>query len=188
MRRAVFLDRDGVINEDRPDYVKNISELRVFEYVPECIRRLNAAGFCVFVVSNQQCVGKGIVSIAALHAIECEIVRVIGEGGGKINGFYYCTHLATQKCTCRKPEPGLLLQAAREHDVQLNASFMIGDSVKDVLAGNRAGCRTLLVLTGSVSAEDASELSCKPEYVARDLVDAVAYITRESGAEKEETS
>ncbi|MDH7602485.1 MAG: HAD family hydrolase [Armatimonadota bacterium] len=176
MRRAVFLDRDGVINEDRPDYVKSVAELKVFSFAPECIRKLNSAGFEVYVISNQQCVGKGIVSRAALHEIECEIERLVGRKGGKINGFYYCTHLANQECECRKPKPGLLLQAAREHNLDLQSSFMIGDSEKDVTAGHRAGCRTVVVLTGAVTAEDVSEFVAQPDFIARDLVDAVNYV------------
>lgn len=178
MHRAVFLDRDGVINEDRPDYVKNVGELRVYSYVPECIRRLNEAGLKVLVVSNQQCVAKGIVSHSALKEIEHEIVRLVGLGGGRIDGFYYCTHLSSEKCDCRKPEPGLLIRAAREHEVDLHQSIMIGDSEKDIIAGRQAGCRTILVLTGSLSMADVSSLSCLPDYIVQDLSEAVDYAIR----------
>ncbi len=184
MRRAVFLDRDGVINEDRPDYVKSVAELKIFPFVPDCIYRLNSAGFRVYVISNQQCVAKGLVSEADLYAIEFEIVRLLVGCGGKIDGFYYCTHLATQGCNCRKPKPGLLLQAAHEHDLDLGNSFVIGDSEKDLAAGREAGCRTVLVLTGKVSAEDVPALSIKPDFVARDLTEAVEYILAALSNEK----
>lgn len=188
MWRAVFLDRDGVINEDRPDYVKSVAELKVFPFVPECVRRLNSAGFRVYVISNQQCVAKGLLSKADLYAIESEIVRLVMDCGGKIDGFYYCMHLATQGCNCRKPKPGLLLQAAREHDLDLGNSFMIGDSEKDLAAGREAGCRTVLVLTGEVSVEDVSALSVKPDFVARDLTEAVSYILAVFSSKKEANS
>ncbi|MGQ9454949.1 MAG: D-glycero-alpha-D-manno-heptose-1,7-bisphosphate 7-phosphatase [Armatimonadota bacterium] len=178
MHRAVFLDRDGVINEDRPDYVKNVGELRVYSYVPECIRRLNEAGLKVLVVSNQQCVARGIVSYSDLEAIEHEITRLVKLGGGRIDGFYYCIHLASDKCKCRKPEPGLLIRAAHEHDIDLHQSIMIGDSEKDIVAGKQAGCRTILLLTGSVSAADVPSLSCLPDYIAQDLSEAVDYAIR----------
>ena len=104
--KAIFLDRDGVLNEDRDDYVKNVSELKVFPCVPDAIRRLNDAGFEVFVVSNQQGVAKGVISESDLQAIQAEITRRVTEAGGRISGFYYCKHLAADDCACRKPKPG----------------------------------------------------------------------------------
>ena len=176
MIRAVFLDRDGVINEDRDDYVKNLAELRVFENAPEAIRRLNDAEFEVFVVSNQQGVAKGDVSREDLLAIQDEIVRRVSSAGGRIAGFYYCTHLAQEGCSCRKPQPGLILRAAREHKIDLAQSVMIGDSEKDVLAGKSAGCGTVLVLSGFLTRDDAANIACRPDFAARDLSEAADYV------------
>ncbi len=181
MRKAVFLDRDGVINRDRDDYVRDLADLEVFPYAADAIRRLNEAGFEVIVVSNQQGVAKGMVSQEDLLAIQDEIARQVTSAGGRTAGFHYCTHLAQAACSCRKPEPGLILRAAREHDIDLAASFMIGDAEKDVLAGKRAGCGTVLVLTGSLTREQAPNLPCKPDFIARDLSEAADCLTGKSG-------
>lgn len=174
--KAVFLDRDGVINEDRDDYVKNIHELKVFPQVPETIRKLNDAGFAVFVISNQQGVAKGIIAEMDLYAIQNEIARQVESAGGKIAGFYYCTHLSSEKCACRKPQPGMLLRAAREHDVEFGESFMIGDSEKDVIAGKKVGCRTVLVLSGHVGSKGSMDDGCEPDHVASNLAEAADWV------------
>jgi len=174
--KAVFLDRDGVLNEDRDDYVKNVAELEVFPYVPQAIRRLNEAGFEVIVISNQQGVAKGLISESDLQAIQSEITRQVCEGGGRIAAFYYCRHLATDGCACRKPKPGLLQLAAKENDIDLGKTFMIGDSERDVLAGQCAGCRTVLVLSGMFTREDAERLPRQPEHIADNLAAAVDYV------------
>jgi len=174
--KAVFLDRDGVINEDRDDYVKNTHELKVFPGVPESIRKLNDAGYAVFVISNQQGVAKGIIAEMDLFAIQNEIARRVESVGGKIAGFYYCTHLSSENCSCRKPKPGMILQAAREHEIDLAESFMIGDSEKDVFAGRNAGCGTILVLSGHVGTKGSMEPGCAPDHVAPDLKEAVDWV------------
>lgn len=174
--RAVFLDRDGVINEDRDDYVKSVRELKVYPFAPAAIRRLNEAGLCTFVVSNQQGVAKGVISENDLHEIQNEISRQVEEAGGRITKFCYCKHLSSQECECRKPQAGMVIDMAREHGVQLNESVMVGDSEKDIIAGKRAGCRTVLVLTGKLTRNDAEHLAVKPDFVANDLSDATDYI------------
>lgn len=174
--KAVFLDRDGVINADRDDYVKNTGELVVYPFAPAAIRALNDAGWLVVVVSNQQGHAKGIISEADLSAMESEIARQVEEAGGRIASFHYCKHLATDNCDCRKPQPGLILQAARQHRIDLKGSVMVGDTERDIIAGKAAGCRTILVLTGKLTREDAEHLSTKPNLVADDLADAVRLI------------
>jgi len=174
--RAVFLDRDGVINSDRDDYVKNLDELRIYPFAPEALRRLTEAGWLVFVVSNQQGIAKGIVSEDDLMAIEREIARRVEEAGGKVTAFYYCRHLASDNCSCRKPQPGLLLKAAQEHGIDLEESVMVGDTERDLIAGKSAGCKTVLVLTGKLTREDGESLSCGPDFVADTLAEAAEFI------------
>jgi len=174
--RAVFLDRDGVINQDRDDYVKNVDELKVYPFVPEAIKCLNDAGWPVFVVSNQQGVAKGLISEDDLGGMQKEISRQVESAGGHITSFYYCKHLASEKCACRKPQPGLILKAAKEHGIDLGGSVMVGDTERDIIAGKSAGCKTVLVLTGKLTREDAVNLSCKPDFVADNLAQAVGYI------------
>jgi D-glycero-D-manno-heptose 1,7-bisphosphate phosphatase len=178
--RAVFLDRDGVINEDRDDYVKNLNELIIFAQVPKVVRALNDAGYAVFVISNQQGVAKGIIAEMDLYRIQNRIAREVEAAGGKIAGFYYCTHFASDKCSCRKPQPGMILKAASEHDIDLGASFMIGDSEKDVIAGRAAGCRTVLVMTGHVGSKGSMDDGCDPDYVAQDLAEAAEWVLASS--------
>lgn len=175
--RAVFLDRDGVINADRDDYVKNAAELVIYPFAPEAIRVLNDDGWAVMVVSNQQGIAKGIISEDDLLRMQEEIARRVEEGGGKITAFYYCKHLASDECKCRKPQPGLILRAAREHGIDLNQSVMVGDSERDIAAGQAAGCRTILVLTGKLSREDVPSLGCKPDFIADTLAEAAVIIT-----------
>ena len=154
--RVVFLDRDGVINEDRDDSSRACHELKVFPYVPSCIRRLNEAGFAVIVVSNQQGVAKGLYSEDDLLAMQAEIARRVNAAGGRILAFYYCPHFDSDGCLCRKPQPGMLLKAAKEHGVDLENSLMIGDTERDVMAGKSAGCGTGLVLTGMLAGRPGS--------------------------------
>lgn len=174
--KAVFLDRDGVINADRDDYVKNTDELIVFPFAPEAIKRLSDAGWAVIVVSNQQGVAKGIIAESDLLAIQREIEERVEAAGGTIAGFYYCRHLASEDCACRKPKPGLILQAAADHGIDLAQSVLVGDTERDIIAGKSAGCRTVLVLTGKLDRDTAERLACRPDFVADDLADAAEWI------------
>lgn len=145
--KAVFLDRDGVINRNlEGSYVREISE---FEFLPgsvEAIRLLARSGFQPVVVSNQAGVGKGLMDQGQLDRVD----RWMKEGIGPDTPLksYYCTHAPGEGCPCRKPEPGLLLRAAGDLGINLKKSWLVGDNVTDILAGGRAGCRTVLVLTG----------------------------------------
>ncbi len=174
--KAVLLDRDGVINEDREDYVKSVDELRVYPYAPLAIRRLNDAGLDVFVVSNQQAVAKGLMTDEDLQEIEDEIRRQVEAVGGSISAFYYCKHFASEGCSCRKPRPGLLLAVAKENGVDLSSSFMVGDNERDIAAGKAAGCRTVLVLTGKRDRNDVDHMANKPDCVVEDMAEAADYI------------
>lgn len=180
---AVFLDRDGVINEDREGYVRNAEELVIFPDVADAVSRINRAGLEVFVISNQQGVAKGLYSLADLREMESIIDLRVREAGGTISGYYYCPHLECDDCSCRKPEPGLLLQAASEHGIALEGSFMIGDHERDICAAVAAGCRAILVLTGASSERDAAAMQTRPEFVARNLSEAVDYILKSLSAQ-----
>ncbi|HEX3017796.1 MAG TPA: D-glycero-beta-D-manno-heptose 1,7-bisphosphate 7-phosphatase [Caproicibacter sp.] len=177
--KTIFLDRDGVINEDRDDYVKGVKELKIFPFVPQSIKRLNDAGLQVFVVSNQQGIAKGLFSRNDLNEMKNEIDRQVEQAGGKIEKYYFCMHLASDGCSCRKPKPGLLIKAANEYNFDTKESIMIGDSERDIIAGKNAGCKTILVLTGKLNQEEAENMESKPNYVARNLADAVDYILRD---------
>lgn len=145
MNRAVFLDRDGVINRKAPEggYITRWEEVEILPGTSEAIAQLNRAGFLVIVVTNQRAVAKGLMTIADLESIHRRLCEQLALGGAKIDAVFYCPHELDPPCRCRKPEPGMLLDAARRYDLDLRASWMIGDSEKDIEAGRRAGCRTV---------------------------------------------
>lgn len=188
MKRAVFLDRDGVLNEDvhlltRPE------ELRLLPGVPEALARLDAAGFLLLVVTNQTVVARGLCTeqdVASVH--ERLQAMVMAAGGPSIAGWYVCPHHPSatlpgyrQVCDCRKPAPGLLLRGAEEHGVSMADSFLVGDRPTDLLAGVRAGCRTVLVLTGRhdrppIEAGEGALPVVTADAVCRDLEAAADWI------------
>jgi len=148
MTAAVFLDRDGVINENRDDYVKSWEEIRFLPGVFKALARLSLTTFRIVLVSNQSPIGRGILTEEQVEAINGRLVAEIEAHGGRVDGVYYCPHHPDDQCECRKPQPGLLLQAARELDLDLTQSYLIGDAVSDVEAALAAGCSPILVLTG----------------------------------------
>ncbi len=176
MIKAIFSDRDGVINSDRPDYVKSVSELNIYPFFPSAVKDFNGLGFSVFVISNQQGVGKGIYTMEDVRGIEAEIRKAAESAGGVITDFRYCTHLEKEKCACRKPRAGMILDLAAKYDIDLTKSFVIGDSVRDVGAAKEAGVRSILVLSGSTTAEKAEKMTPKPDFIAKDIKDAVSLV------------
>ena len=157
--RAVFLDRDGTINVER-DYLYRPEEFTFIPGAPEAIRMLREAGYLVVVVTNQSGIARGYYDEAALHRIHRHMDDLLARAGTSVDAYYYCPHHPDgtvdsyrSVCDCRKPLPGMLLQAARDLGIDLAASYIIGDKQADVTAGLRAGCRPLLVKTGYGGAE-----------------------------------
>jgi len=144
MKKAAFLDRDGVINRKAPEgqYVTRWEQMDFLPGTSEAIRLLNKAGYFVVIVSNQRCVAKGLITASDLESMHARMRRDFEAVGAKIDAIYYCPHEMQPPCACRKPEPGMLLDAARDHHLDLPASWMIGDSAHDVEAGRRVGCKT----------------------------------------------
>lgn len=145
---AIFLDRDGVINQNRVDHVKSWEE---FEFVPgalDSIRVLTETGLPIFVVTNQASVNRGLMSLDTLHDIHHRMLREIERAGGCVTKVYYCPHDNHEECSCRKPNPGMLLQAAREYNLDLTQSFIVGDAWTDVAAGVAVQAKGILVLSG----------------------------------------
>jgi D-glycero-D-manno-heptose 1,7-bisphosphate phosphatase len=175
---AVFVDRDGVICENRSDYVKTWSE---FVFVPgsvEALASLSNVGARLFVVTNQAVVGRGLISRRQLDVMHEKMLDVLSGAGAKIEGILVCAHHPDDRCDCRKPKPGLLLDAALRFKIDLEGSFMIGDAASDIEAGARAGTGTVLVLTGrgKESIEVRSFGKHKPDFIADDLVDAAIWV------------
>lgn len=145
---TIFLDRDGVINENRADYVKSWSEFRFLSTSKEAITGLTHAGHRIFVCTNQAGIARGIISVETVEKIHCLMSAEIAQIGGKIEKVYYCPHARDENCLCRKPRPGMLLRACYEQDIDMNDAFFIGDTVTDIAAGLAAGVQAILVLTG----------------------------------------
>ena len=148
MNRAVFLDRDGVINKNREDYVKSWDEVEFLPGVFEALKELAGSDFLIFVLTNQSAVGKGLLTITELDAMHRKMKHVVESQGGRIDGFYYCPHQPEENCSCRKPAPGLLLAAAAEHNLRLDQSYFVGDARSDMEAAVNAGCQPVFVLSG----------------------------------------
>ena len=180
-RSAVFLDRDGVINEE-VQYLCHPDQLRLIPGAAMAIRRLNLAHIPVIVVTNQAGVARGYFTEEAVGQIHAALAELIGREGARIDRFYYCPHHPTEgmapyrvDCQCRKPRPGFLYRAAKEVDIDLGQSVIIGDKISDLEAGWRAGCTTVLVLTG-YGQETYKQLVVQPfqpDHVCADLTHAV---------------
>jgi D-glycero-D-manno-heptose 1,7-bisphosphate phosphatase len=148
MRRAVFLDRDGTLN--RPpapgDYLRRADEVELLGGAAAAVALLARAGYLCVLASNQRGVALGLMSDEELASVDARLRGLLAAGGAELSRSYYCTHGSGEGCGCRKPEPGLLLRAANELEIELGASWMVGDTPTDLEAGVRAGCRTLRVL------------------------------------------
>ena len=149
MYPAIFLDRDGVLIENRPDYVRDWLQVKL---IPEAIEALSLAAarpYKIVIVTNQSAVGRGFMPQATAEEINRRLVNLIHHHGGQVDAVYMCPHKPDDDCLCRKPKPGLLLQAAKELRLDLQRSWMIGDAWSDLQAGQRAGVqRTILLRTG----------------------------------------
>lgn len=145
--RAVFLDRDGVINRKAPGdgYITRWQDFHFLPGVAKAIAMLNRAGYRVIVVTNQRCVAKGLLSLEQLEVLHDRMLRRLANAGAKVDDVLHCPHDIDLSCDCRKPQPGMLMEAARRNNIDLSSSWMIGDSDKDVHAGKSAGCKTARV-------------------------------------------
>jgi D-glycero-D-manno-heptose 1,7-bisphosphate phosphatase len=148
MKKAVFLDRDGVLNQDPPHYVHKIEDMVILPRVGEAIRLLNNAGFLVIVVSNQSGVGRGMYTKRDVEKFHEEMKDRLYEQGSWITDFFFCPHTKEDNCECRKPKPGMILKAAEQFSIDLQESWLIGDKRTDCEAADAAGVRSILVLTG----------------------------------------
>jgi D-glycero-D-manno-heptose 1,7-bisphosphate phosphatase len=166
---ALFIDRDGTLMKD-VDYCSDPRQVEVFKGAPEALKKLRERGYKLIIITNQSGIGRGHFDERAYRAVEQEVDRQIGHG--VIDGSYFCPHAPDEECTCRKPEPGMVLQAAKEHGIDLARSFFIGDKASDLQCGRRAGTKTILVQTGYGKQADQSAA----DIVVADLPSAVEQI------------
>jgi D-glycero-D-manno-heptose 1,7-bisphosphate phosphatase len=180
--RTVFLDRDGVINENRPDHVKCWDEFSFLPGALDAIARLGQAGFRVFVITNQAVINRGLVPRDIVDAINSRMVLEIERHGGRVEQVVYCPHRPEEECHCRKPRPGLLLETAERYGLNLQEAVVVGDSLSDIEAGQAVGCQTVLVLTGRGRDEwrQAAAASRNGFSVADDLSHAVDLVLVQS--------
>lgn len=156
-RRAIFLDRDGVINKKRDDYVKSIDELEIFPFVASAIKKLNNANFKVIVITNQSAINRNIITHKKVEQIHLTIQNYLKKNQSFIDAFYYCPHRPDENCICRKPKPGLLIKAIQDFKINPKESWMIGDSNSDLESGRLVGCNVMKI-NNHVNLEKAVEL------------------------------
>ncbi len=183
LRPAVFLDRDGVVIANRDDYVRSVADVDFIPGALAALARLAASPVSIVIATNQSAIGRGLVAAAAVDAINRHVVSQVAAAGGRVDAVYVCPHLPWAGCACRKPAPGLLLQAAATLHLDLAASTIIGDSLADVLAGHAAGAQAVLVRTGRGEREALELARALPEHpalaqvpVLADLPAAVAHL------------
>ncbi|MGZ9236069.1 MAG: D-glycero-alpha-D-manno-heptose-1,7-bisphosphate 7-phosphatase [Anaerolineales bacterium] len=165
---AIFLDRDGVLIENKADYVRDWSQVKIF---PEAIQALSHSAlktYKIVIVTNQSAVGRGLISLDTAIEINSRLVHFIHDHGGQVDAVYLCPHKPDDHCSCRKPKPGLLLQAATELSLDLPRSWMIGDAWSDVQAGQAAGVRQSILLRTGRGREQL--LQPRPETIASHLI------------------
>ncbi len=180
MNKAIFLDRDGVINDDR-GYIYKIEHYKFISGVFEALQLLQKHNYKIFIVTNQGGIGKNYYSQDDYQILTNWIKQQLKKNNLEITQIYHCPHhpeavIERYKvvCDCRKPKPGMLLQAAKEHNILLSSSFMIGDCTTDIQAGKSAGCKTILVKTGYGGSDKICLI--KPDYISENLLQAARLV------------
>lgn len=177
MLPALFLDRDGVIIENRPGYVRSWADVSIYPQALQALASIRKSSYRIVIVTNQSAVGRGLISLQTAHQINRQLLSEIEAAGGRIDGVFMCPHAPGKNCACRKPKPGLLLDAAQGLSLDLTRSVLIGDALTDLSAGQAAGIsKTILVRTGrgAVQAALPEANRLKPFPVYETLLEALA--------------
>jgi D-glycero-D-manno-heptose 1,7-bisphosphate phosphatase len=177
--KLVILDRDGVINQDSANFIKNTNEWIALPGSLEAIALLNQSGFRVALATNQSGVGRGLYDMATLNAIHDKMHKALAQVGGRIDALFYCPHTADDNCTCRKPKTGMIEDIARRFSVDLTEVFAVGDSLRDLVAFAEAGCKPILVRSGKGEETLANGNMPKNTLIFADLNEAVQHIIAE---------
>ena len=182
----IFIDRDGVINKDPGGWTEHsyVTDWKDFHFLPgtlEALRILKEEGIKVIVASNQGGVSKGVYKKEQLNKINDLMLKEIKRSSGEIEEVFYCIHKDEDNCNCRKPKPGMLEEAARKYGIDPKTTYFIGDDKKDILAGKKIGCRAVLVLSGKSKREDVKMWEEKPDYIFKDLLEAVKKLIEKEG-------
>lgn len=174
---GIFLDRDGVIIENRDNYVRSWEDVTFYPESLAALARIRHSPYKIVIVTNQSAVGRGIIPLSAAENLNHRVVQEIENNGGRVDGIFMCPHAPQDNCSCRKPKPGLILQAAQTLSINLNHSIMIGDALSDIEAGQAAGLeKTILIRTGrgAMQAWLASSSQLKTFTICDSLADALA--------------
>ena len=185
--RAVFIDRDGTISKE-VGYVNHISRYEVFDYSAEAIKLLNESEFLAILTTNQAGVARGYFVESLISEVHAKLQEELGKGGAKLDAIYYCPHHPSvgeppyrRDCDCRKPKPGMILQAVADFGIDLNQSWMIGDRYSDVVFGNRLATKTAFILSGYGRGEwefQRASWTIEPDIIAENLLEAVKLIVK----------
>jgi D-glycero-D-manno-heptose 1,7-bisphosphate phosphatase len=159
MQPALFLDRDGVIIENRSDYVRNWSQVKILPQAVSALVAVSASPYRIVLITNQSGIGRGLIPLETALEINKRLVGIIERAGGRIDRVYMCPHKPSDQCNCRKPQPGMILQAAQDLTLDLENSILIGDALTDIQAGRKAGIgQVALVRTGRGAEQEKSKL------------------------------
>ncbi len=181
-QKAIFLDRDGVINVER-SFISNPDELEIYPFTPDAVKKINTSGYLAIVITNQSVIARNLCTIDELEKVHKKMETELGKKGAKFDRIYYCPHHPDKgypeenpaykiECSCRKPKPGMFFLAAHDYNIDLQQSYMIGDTERDVLAGKNAGCKTIGVMTGY----GLKDTNVKPDFFFHDLKEAIDFI------------
>ena len=202
---AIFLDRDGTLIEE-VGYLHRLEDIQIYPEAFEAVKKINQSGAQAIVITNQSGIARGLITQEDLERLHRQINDAFRQKGARLDAYYHCPHHPTEgtgehtrTCDCRKPQPGLLLRAAQELQLDLEASHMIGDKLRDIEAGHRAGCQSILVKTGCgqeelllLNEEQASGSSSinpvqRPDHVSTNILEAVNWILEHNLEERSET-
>lgn len=179
LKNVVFLDRDGVINRDSPDYIKSWMEFEFIAGSLDAIADLTRAGCPIFVISNQSAVGRRYMSQAELERITRRMAQCIIDHGGRLTDVFYCPHKPGDHCGCRKPKPGMIFKACEQYGIDLSSAVMVGDSPKDIECAQNAGCGAAVLVESGYQKIDLATLRQTdhfPDHIASDLRKATEWI------------
>ena len=181
MEKAIFIDRDGVVNRDpggwtRYSYVTKWEDFLFIDGSIEALKRLKDAGYRVCLISNQAGIAKGYFTISDLDKLNKRMLEAIEAGGGKIDELNYCPHEKTDMCNCRKPKTGMIEKALVGRDVDIKNTFVIGDDLRDIETGKKMGMKTILVLSGKTEKSSVEASKIKPDFIKNNLLEAVNFI------------
>ncbi|MDR3243788.1 MAG: HAD family hydrolase [Elusimicrobiota bacterium] len=176
---CVFLDRDGTIIHDR-NYLSSPEQVKLYSFSAKAVQKMQKAGFKVIIITNQSGISRGKFSEKELSLIHKRFISLLKEQGTKIDGLYYCPHIDSDNCLCRKPKIGMFLQAAKEHNIDLKNSYMIGDSVRDYISGVKMGGKGIFVLSGhgKKQKEFIKGQKIKPHAILNNIMQAANMIVK----------